>query len=116
VSFQLVYGDHELALPLQFELHVEDQLVQLLAAYASREAGDHVRSELSVRVVDAISAMVEHKVVPPTEKQIKYAVAIARALSLHLSPEVLQHQDAMRQFLTEHADTYRRRKAGLHQG
>lgn len=116
MSFQLVYGDHELALPLQFELHVEDQLVQLLAAYASREADNSVRSELSARVVDAISAMVEHKVVPPTDKQLKYAVAIARELSLQLPPEVLQYQDAMRQFLTEHADTYRRRKAALNHG
>jgi hypothetical protein len=32
VSFVLVYGDHESALPLQFEAHVEEKLIRLMRA------------------------------------------------------------------------------------
>ncbi len=58
-----------------------------------------------------MTAALELRVIPPTEKQVKYAVAIARELSLQLPPEVLQYRDAMTVFLAEHANTYRRRKA-----
>lgn len=53
---------------------------------------------------------VDGDVLPPTEKQVKYAIAIARELSLELPSEVLQFRDAMTTFLTIHAEQYRRRK------
>lgn len=112
MSFLLVYGDHELSLPLHFESHIEDLLVQTLDRPTASEAeAESVRRGLSSRLVDAITTALELKVIPPTEKQLKYAIAIARELSLQLPPEVLQYRDAMTAFLAEHANTYRRRKA-----
>jgi len=112
VSFQLVYGDHELILPLQFEPHIEDLLVETLGRTTTSETEFAAfRRELSSRLVDAMTAALEFKVLPPTDKQLKYAIAIARELSLQLPPAVLQHRDAMAAFLAEHATTYRRRKA-----
>lgn len=58
-----------------------------------------------------MTAVIDGNVTPPTEKQIKYAVAIARELSLQLTPEVLQFRDAMAAFLTMHAQRYRQRKS-----
>jgi hypothetical protein len=108
VSLSLVYGDHEIALPLQFEAHVEEMLIHLMDLSADSPGRDRTRSELASRIVDAITSMLESNVIPPSEKQVKYAVAIARELSLHLPADVLQHRDAMTQFLANHADTYRR--------
>ncbi len=112
MSFQLVYGDHELTLPLNFEPHIEDLLVETLGRTTiSEEQFEAARRGLSSRLVDAMTAALEFKVIPPTDKQLKYAIAIARELSLQLPPEVLQYRDAMTAFLAEHANSYRRRKA-----
>lgn len=112
MSFQLVYGDHELALSLNFEPHIEDLLVETLGrATTSEEQFEALRRELSGRLVDAMTAALEFKVIPPTERQMKYAIAIARELSLQLPYEALQYRDAMAAFLSEHANSYRRRKA-----
>lgn len=112
MSFQLVYGDHEVSLPLNFESHIEDRLVAIL--YGPSEPSEHAelrRRKLSGQIVDLITAMLDSNVVPPTDKQLKYAVAIARELSLQLPADVLQNRDAMTSFLEMHADTYRRRKS-----
>lgn len=111
MSFQFVYGDQELVLPVQFESHIEDQLLHLLGRIASPDGGENLRANLSARVADAITAVIESRANPPSDKQLKYAVAIARELSLQLPAEVLQHKEAMAEFLSRHADTYRRRKA-----
>ena len=112
MSFQLVFGDHQLALDLAFEVHIEDQLVNLISR---AEPKSIARTELARRVTDCITALIECNVVPPTDKQVKYAIAIARELSLELRPEVLQFRDAMTAFLGAHAETYRRRKGSLAQ-
>lgn len=112
MSFLLVYGDHELTLPLNFDPHIEDLLVETLGRTTNSDVEfQSRRRDLSNRLADAITAVLESKVIPPTEKQVKYAVAIARELSLQLPPEVLQFRDAMTAFLAEHANSYRRRKA-----
>lgn len=108
MSLSLVYGDHEIALLLQFEAHVEEKLVHLMDSSVESSTGERIRRELASRIVDAITSMLETDVIPPSEKQVKYAVAIARELNLHIPAEVLQHRDAMTQFLEDHAQTYRR--------
>jgi hypothetical protein len=111
VSFQLVYGDHELTLPLNFDPHIEDLLLETLGRTTTSDEQFAVfRRELANRLVDAMTAALEFKVIPPTDRQLKYAIAIARALSLQLPPEALQFRDSMAAFLAEHANTYRRRK------
>lgn len=54
--------------------------------------------------------IVEGQALQPTDKQLKYAISIARELSLQLPPEVLQFRDAMSTFLAIHAEHYRRVK------
>lgn len=105
--FQLVYGDHDLVLPLALDAVAEERLVDLMSEAESPGAE---RADLARRVTDAICSLLDCQVVPPTEKQLKYAVAIARELSLTISPEVLQHRHAMTAFLGAHAETYRQRK------
>ena len=111
MPFQLVYGDHELSLRIPFESHVEDRLVELLERSDPDDTNSRTRNELAGRIAEAIGVMLTDNVLPPTDKQVKYAVAIARELGLQLAPEVLRSREAMTSFLGAHADTYRRRKA-----
>jgi hypothetical protein len=111
LSLSLVYGDHEIALSLPFEAHVEGRLIQLMDPLAEAPTRDRTRHELASRIVDAVTSMLETDVIPPSEKQVKYAVAIARELNLHLPADVLQHRDAMTEFLANHAQTYRRSRS-----
>lgn len=110
MCFRLVYGDFEFELTLPFEPHVEERLYHLCQPEPP-ETADRRRNELARRVVDLVTALLEGEALPPTDKQIKYAVAIARELSLELPAEVLQYRDAMTVFLGTHAPEYRQRKA-----
>lgn len=115
MSFQLVYGDREFWLPLHFESHIEERLVRVMERGLEAANGtDHACTDLSNRMVEAITALIENNVLPPTDKQIKYAVAIARELSLQLPAEVLQFRDSMTAFLGTHAEKYRRIRAQQH--
>lgn len=115
MSFQLVYGDREFWLPLHFESHIEERLVQVMErGQAAPDGTDPTCAGLSNRIVEAITALIENNVLPPTDKQIKYAVAIARELSLQLPAEVLQFRDSMTVFLGTHAEKFRRIRAQQH--
>ena len=108
MSFELVFGDREIWLPLTFDIEAEERLLRLLEA-ASTSKQD--LAQLSARIVDAITVILDGDAIPPSEKQVKYALAIARTLSLPLTPELLQSRDSMAAFLSQHADAYRRRKS-----
>lgn len=108
MSFQLVSIDHELKLNLHFDGHIEESLVRILErAEDCPEAVERELGDLSFKIAEAISCIMVNSAIPPSEKQIKYAVAIARRLSLQLSAEVLQSREAMTAFLGEHAKRYR---------
>lgn len=110
MCFRLVYGDFELQVTLPFEGHVEERLYRLITQGDISQEVDRSRNEISRRIVEHITMMLEGEMLPPTDKQLKYAVAIARELSLELPVDVLQYRNAMAIFLGTHAEQYRRRK------
>lgn len=110
MPFELVYGDRDLVLLLPFDEVVEERLTELLRRAEPGELSERTRAHLANRLCEVIATVVEGEALPPTDKQVKYAVAIARELSLELPAEVLQFRDAMTTFLTIHAEHYRRRK------
>ncbi len=110
MCFRLVYEDSEFQVALPFEAHIEDRLFRIVSIAEPPQSAERTRNDLARRLVDLITAMLEGEVLPPTEKQVKYAVAIARELSLELPADVLQYRDAMTVFLGVHAEQYRRRK------
>lgn len=107
VNFQIVYGDRDIVLPLMLDSEAEEHLVNFLSAH---DANSRERQELSKRLATAISASLEKLDFPPTDKQIKYAIAIAQELSIQIPAEVLQYRDSMGAFLNRHAEAYRSRK------
>lgn len=111
VSFRLVYGDHELSFELPFEPHVEDRVLALLSKPADKGGTDRAAQEFIQGLVTIVTDMIERAPLPPSEKQIAYAVQIARTLSLELPAEVLQLRESMAAFLETHAPEYRRRRS-----
>lgn len=108
MSFQLAFGQCDLALPLALDSQVEDRLLGIIGGDDSAASSKRARIKLAAQISDAISAVVVGEGIPPSEKQIKYAVAIAQELSLELPAEVLQFRHAMAVFLDTHAERYRR--------
>ncbi|WP_292999923.1 hypothetical protein [Nevskia sp.] len=98
---------------LRFDGHIEERLLQIIGKAEPQAAAERGRVDLSRRIVDLVTALLEGELLPPTEKQLKYAVAIAQELSLVLPAEVLQYRETMKAFLDTHAEHYRRRKGYL---
>ena len=110
MCFRRVYDDSEFQLPLLFEGHVADHLYRLVSQSDPPETAARNRKELAERIVERITAMLEGEALPPTAKQVKYAVAIARELSIELPAQALQHRDSKTAFIGRHAPQYRQRK------
>lgn len=108
--FQLVYGDFEFHLPLPFDGHIEERLFEIISRTEPPQIAERTRIEFAQQLVGVVTAILEGEVLRPTEKQLKYALAIARELSLELPANVIQYRDAMTVFLGTYAEQYRRQK------
>lgn len=111
MCFRLVYGDSERQLELPFESHIEERLHHILSRYDPPQTAERRRLDLARHIVGLVTALLEGEVLPPTENQTKYAVLIARELSVEIPPDVLMYRDAMTVFLNTHAERYRQSKA-----
>lgn len=110
MSFRLIFGDHDLVLPLALDDVAELRLMEIMG---QSDAAARQRAEFARKITDVICEMLDSRLTPPpSDKQVKYAVSIARALGLPIPPEALQYRDAMTVFLTTHAPTYRQRRRG----
>ena len=105
-----MYEDSELHLALPFEGHIEERLLHVIGKTEPPITAERDRNDLARRIVDLVTALLEGELLPPTEKQLKYAVAIAQEHSLELPAEVLRYRETMKAFLGTHAEQYRRRK------
>lgn len=106
-SFRLVYGDYEFAVPLYFDASSEEQLV---ARMRLAEEADPDFAQLGKRLSDAIAQSLDVEVIPPSKKQLDYALAICKELGIQLPAECIQFQESIRVFLSRHAPEYQRRK------
>lgn len=111
MSFHFISGNRERGLELFFEAPIEERLVHLIQQETSAIPGVEFRGDLAQLIVEAITGALETRLLPPSERQLKYAIQIAREFSLELPPEVLLYRDRMTGFLTRHADAYRRRRS-----
>jgi hypothetical protein len=110
VCFRLMHENSELHLALPFEAHIEERLLQVIGDAELGQAAERNRSDMARRIADLVTALLKGELLPPTEKQLKYAVAIARELSLELPNEALQYREVMKAFLGVHAERYRKQK------
>jgi hypothetical protein len=111
VCFRLIYGDSDLQLELPFDSHIEERLSHILGRSDPPQMAERRRLDLARYIVEHVTALLEGNVLPPSENQLKYAVAIAATLELELPADVLKYRDAMGVFLSKHAAHYHRIKA-----
>ena len=64
----------------------------------------------------ALRSTVDHDLRPPSDPQVKYAMAIARTLSIALSPDVLRYRGAMHVFLSAHKEAFEVRRGAPSNG
>ena len=95
---ELLLGDHECELlALQLDFCLEQGSSDLFARW------------LAQALSSALPEAVMYELRPPSEAQIKYAMAIARTLRLPLPPEVLRYRRAMHSFLAANTEAFRQR-------
>lgn len=114
MRFRLVYGDFDCHVALPFEEHIEQRLYRIISQAEPLEDGARCHPELARHIADLITAILEGEMLPPSKKQLHYALAIARELNLELPADVLRYRESMGVFLATHADRYRKSKATRH--
>ena len=69
---------------------------------------------LSLALGSSLTTIVDYDLRPPSEAQLHYATAIARALAIAMPPDVLRYRGAMHDFLSSNKDAFdaRRRTGG----
>jgi len=91
----------------------DQELLGRQMARCVEQAGlDWFAEWLSRTLVAALPDAVDYDLKPPSEAQVNYATAIARALRVSLTPDVLRYRGAMHDFLSTHKEAFdTRRKA-----
>ena len=111
MPFRLVYGDFDFHVSLPLEEHIEQRLYRIISQAEPFDSGERGHLELARRIADVITAVLEGEMLPPSNKQLQYALAIARELTLELPADVLKYRESMGVFLATHAESYRSSKA-----
>lgn len=72
-------------------------------------------SALCGRLASSVAASIEQcldrDLQPPTENQVRYAMAIARELNVSLSGDALRYRGSMGEFLTRFSEVYKVRRS-----
>lgn len=110
--FQLHVIDVETGWTAEVVLADADQeLLGLQMARCVEQAGlDWFAEWLSRTLVAALPDAVDYDLKPPSEAQVNYAMAIARALRVPLTPDVLRYRGAMHEFLSTHKEAFDARR------
>lgn len=112
MSVWLVCDDSGLQLPLLLQPRTRERLEALIAgANASPPTIDS--TALASQLAETIEASLARHALPPSEKQISYAVAIAQGLNLELPAQALQDRNVMHIFIAAHADEFRAKRRPL---
>ena len=65
---------------------------------------------LSNALASSLPDLVDYDLRPPSDAQVKFAMAIARTLGVVLTPDVLRYRGAMHEFLSSHKDAFETRR------
>lgn len=109
MQLQLVLDDYDpLDIPLQDSV-LEAWSLQFDRAIKAGTIAD-VAGRIASSIADGLAKGLDRDLQPPTEKQLRYAAAIARELNVSVSGEVLRYKGAMTEFLNRYADTFKARQ------
>lgn len=71
---------------------------------------DRLRDRLAMCIAPALAECLDSDLKPPTEAQVRYAMAIARALGIALPSEALRYRGGMTNFIDRFVDSFRQKR------
>lgn len=111
MSFQLHLIDTQTGCTAEVVFSESDRELLGLQMMRCVDGGlDRFAQWLSVAVGSSLPTVVDYDLKPPSEAQVGFAMAIARALGVALPPEVLRYRGAMHDFLSTHKEAFEARR------
>ena len=98
----LIDPDQDLMLPLPVEPQVAGALLEQYSR-GDQEKLDRLSRRLAQALGPVIEMYIDWDLRPPSQAQIHYAVAIARAQGIEVPADVFRQRRAMGKFLDQHA-------------
>jgi hypothetical protein len=106
---QLVFDDDGgISIPL--DDCIQEAWVLQYSRAESAGAIDGFRDRLAACFASSLTECLDPDLKPPTDAQLKYAMAIARDLGVPLPPEALRFRGAMAQFIERFAEVHKQRR------
>lgn len=108
---RLVDDDKEWTIDIAID-EVTREALMLQTLRSSKPAfRDKFLSQLAVLLPQLLSESLDSGLHPPTEKQMRFALAISRELGVSIPSDAIRYRDAMSEFLSRHADLFKQRRA-----
>lgn len=111
MSFQLCLVDTQTghAVEVGFSDSDRELLTRQKMRFGTDGGLDIFAQWLSLALGSSLPTVVDYDLRPPSEAQVNFATAIARALALSLPPDVLRYRGPMHEFISSHIDAFEAR-------
>jgi len=102
-------GDWEIEVPVRGAV-LEAIRLQIQRLYDNQVSRGPICERIAQTISETILDVLEPDLRPPTDAQVRFALDIARELSVNLPGEALQYRGTMHQFLSRHSDLFYARR------
>jgi hypothetical protein len=103
-----VEGGWEIEVPVEGAT-LEALRLQIAKVHQSDVFLGPVCERIGSKISETVIEVLDPDLRPPTPAQVKFALAIARELSINLPGEALQFRGTMHDFITRHSDLFYKR-------
>lgn len=108
---RLVDDDKEWTIDIAIDEVTREALMLQTLRSSEADFRDRFLSQLSALLPQLLSDSLDSGLHPPTEKQMRFALAISRELGVSIPSDAIRYRDAMSEFLSRHADVFKHRRA-----
>jgi len=104
--------DDEQGIPIPLDDLTEEAWLLQFGRAEAQGAIESLSERLATCFAVTLTECLDPDLKPPTEAQLKYAMAIARDLKVALPPEALRFRGSMTEFLGRFAEVHKLRRRG----
>jgi hypothetical protein len=105
MGFRLVDDD----LDLSFDIPLSSDARRGLSVQLQRNSCGQEKQDFESKLCQQLTFLLDEDLLPPSRRQVSYALSIARTLDIPLPGEALQFRGAMHDYLQRHAALFRQR-------
>lgn len=105
MAVRLVDDDRDVSL----DLPLDPASREALGIQIQRCASNSTRNTFGSRLVEKLVEIVDADLKPPTERQVAFAIHLAKELGISIPAEALRFRGSMTEFLTRFGEAYRDR-------